>query len=152
MTAFCEPRWVGKYVGAPYADEGFDRAGFHCWGLVWRVLTDEAGVEVSKYDALSDRDIVAAARAFRRDKHLPPWTEAMPPLRCFDVVTLLSIPPAGKPVERHVGVMVTSRLLLHAEHGTGVVKTRITHPLVRGRIVEIARHRDLAPRRYGEAA
>ena len=125
------PPWAAGYVGIPFVDLGRDRAGCDCWGLVRLVLGEQAGVQLpslatcygSEANAAGVGDTVKAERRSGAWDLIEPGDE-----RPFDVVEMSGaarVPGSGwvfGPL--HVGVVVTSGWLLHAERGTAAVLAR----------------------------
>jgi len=159
MSVYDDPPWVRRYVGVPFAASGFDFDGWHCWGLVWRAFHDEKAIDLPRHGPLSASDILAAARAIRSAKALPPWQAVALPgdgepneafarrvrrgfhARAFDVATMFDGDAAR---ESHVGLMIGPRRLIHVEERAGTVKADLLDPSIAWRLTGIYRHEALA--------
>lgn len=132
--------WAAKYIGIPFADAGADRKdGCNCWGLVRLVLSEQCRLEVPTYGEISARDLVAAARAMRRDALQAPWSVVAKP-RAFDVALMYAMTPTNARVVGHAGIMSSAFDVLHVEKATHAVNVSILSPRVRYRIVGFYRH------------
>lgn len=112
------PAWAGGYVGIGWRERGRDRAaGLDCWGLVQLVYAERYGILLPShhdgYDGSQDRlgvaalmngEIAKADRWARLDDHDG---------RVGDLVLLRIGGELG-----HVGVLVGTCHLLHAQYGT----------------------------------
>lgn len=47
--------WAAKYIGLPYVDEGWDRSGAHCYGLLHLIGRTELGFKLPKLDRVTWR-------------------------------------------------------------------------------------------------
>ena len=56
--------WVNDYVGVPYVENGRDRAGWDCWGVVLAVYRDRLGVELPDWQWHPPFGPMQRARAF----------------------------------------------------------------------------------------
>lgn len=130
--------WAAKYVGIPFVDNGATRYGCNCWGLVRLVLSTERCIEVPTYGEISAADLVAAARAMRRDAGCAPWMRVSVPAP-FDVVLMTAMEERDRLVG-HAGIMSSNTDVLHVEKATHAVNIPITYPQVRYRIVGFYRH------------
>lgn len=125
MTQRLLPDWVGDYIGLPFADRGRDRNGVDCWGLVRLVYQEVWGVAMPAYDdgyidtgrtcfsdiAVALTDHCMASTTWRR---IDAGAEAVGDMALFQIM--------GLPV--HVGLVVASTKMIHAETGTNVVLDR----------------------------
>jgi cell wall-associated NlpC family hydrolase len=120
-----------SYVGIPFVKKGWTREGAHCWGLVRLVYEDE-GVILPEYGEISSEELIAIARAVRRDSAMDPWMIAEKPYRRLDVVLMRNFKPGHEPI--HIGVLLDHRRMLHTTpeadahivpFGTGVIPYRI---------------------------
>lgn len=46
------PPWVNRYIGIPFLENGRSMKGIDCWGLVWLILKEEAGIEVPSFNEM----------------------------------------------------------------------------------------------------
>lgn len=140
------PFWVGRYVGIPFADNGHDRNGCNCWGLVRLVLLQEKGIELPSYAEISAADMLKAARAFRDDSQAEPWRAVgRDAVAAFDVALMHAMAEDSR-VPGHVGIMVSNSRVLHVWRATDAVHMAIDHPRIQTRVIGFYRHRDLMPK------
>lgn len=134
--------WVSSYVGLPFKERGLTRDGLHCWGLVRLVLAEQRGIELPSYGEQSAADLVAAARFFRRDSRRDPWAKVDTP-REFDVALMsaMSEEPRPRVMEGHCGVMIDATTVLHVWSATHAVQMRLSHYLIRHRVLGFYRHK-----------
>lgn len=109
--------WAARYVGMPWAADGFGPTRFHCWGLVWHVQREEFYREVPKHAFVSAHDKLAVAREMTSAERGGDWLELIVPLEGC-VVGLSS-----HRAIHHVGVWTCSDggLVLHSSEGKGVL-------------------------------
>jgi cell wall-associated NlpC family hydrolase len=100
---------LDEYVGLPYRDNGRDREGCDCWGLVRLVFAEKANIALPSYSELYRTAEDDAANEALIAGHLDVWTEIaesdVRPLDC------LLMKMAGK--ECHIGVVVKPGYVLH---------------------------------------
>lgn len=130
--------WAAKYVGIPFVESGCDWKGCNCWGLVRLVLRAERDIDVPTYGEIFAADLVAAARAMRRDSVVAPWVQVGAP-QPFDVVLMTAMEGRDRLIG-HAGIMSSGIEVLHVEKATHAVNVPITHPRVRYRIMGFYRH------------
>jgi hypothetical protein len=135
------PDWLGRYVGIPYTDYGYDFTACHCWGLCHLVLKEEAKILTSTYAEYSASDLLAAARLFRDESRLDIWRRVDLP-KMFDIVLMRSM-VEGERVQGHCGIMISASRVLHTWRATAACHMAIDHPLIRNKIISFHRHRDL---------
>lgn len=126
--------WAAKYIGIPFADLGFDETGCHCWGLVCLVYQRELGITLPRYDLWTAKQLLEAARAFKRDHDLPPWN-AVGARKDFDVVLM-----NARGVMRHAGVAVGPDRVLHVRQGIRTTCVPQDNYSVAGSIAAARRH------------
>lgn len=123
--------WWGPYVGIPFVDRGFGRAGCHCWGLVHLVYRECCGIELPQDGEASQR--------------CDPW-QTVTMLRPYDVVLMHSLTQLrgrARNAPNHVGLVTDPDHVLHTWQATGAVVMRRDHPLLRHKIVSFHRHEAL---------
>ena len=139
------PAWVGRYIGIPFAENGFAMTGCNCWGLVHLVLAQERGIAVPTYGEISASELLAAARSFRRDAITEPWREITDGLRAFDCVVMSAMTDdARMRLPGHVGILVSPTRVLHVWKAADAVHMPLDHHRVRNKIIGFHRHRELA--------
>ena len=143
------PLWASKYVGLRFKDGGREFDGIDCWGLIRLVLMNEKGISVPSYGEISADDLLSIARKIGSSSTFDPWRKVTEP-REFDVVLM-----SGRSVRRvqmdnesrraaiHVGIMVSSKFLLHADFHAASVCMRTNDPLIRYRVMGFYRHKEL---------
>lgn len=128
------------YVGLPYRDQGRDRAGVDCYGLLRLVYAEMAGLVLPSYSdeyvTTEDGEALQALIAGR----LEPWREvASGAVRPLDALLMRY----GRE-ESHIGVVVRRGLVLHT--GLHVGASRIesyTSMKLRRRVSRFLRHEAL---------
>lgn len=131
------PRWVDKYRGIPFQEDGYTREGLHCWGLCVLVYADQLRIELPRYafGAGNKRAVAQAMRDGQAD-----FITAQEP-KSFDLVLMK---PIGSAIVWHIGVMVSVRHCLHIEEGTDAHCDLLSDPLMRERHPTFHRHPSLA--------
>lgn len=128
--------WAEPYLGIPYRDLGFERAGCSCWGLVCMVYAEQRGIVLPRHDTITSAQLARMMRAFTDEFGGSPWR---PIERCdvtdFDIVLLRE---RNLPV--HVGIAVGNSRMLHVEQGTNSACVSLSHPFFRGRILGFYRY------------
>lgn len=130
--------WWGRYIGLPYVDGARGPDAVDCWGLIVLVYRDRLGIDLPAYGEISARDLIRVARAMAAGSGIADgWSPVARP-QPHDVAIMASA-RGGRAVV-HVGLMVTTSLMLHAEEGIGVGTIPVTHFAVAGRILGYRRH------------
>lgn len=126
------PRWVGQYVGIPFAPQGRDRSGCDCIGLVNLVLRDQFHVELPDYrEAYSteyDQDEIACVLSGElpaRGVEIAAGKE-----RCGDVIVL-----RVKRDPTHVGLVIDRKWMLNVRRGANACIERYDSAFWRPRLV-----------------
>ncbi|KQS95400.1 NlpC/P60 family protein [Rhizobium sp. Leaf386] len=130
--------WSAAFVGMPYEDFGRTESGCDCWGLIRLVLTSIKGLALPSYDDVSPEELSEIAAIVRREIDAGTWFPAET-AREFDV----SVFRRGR-FDSHVGIMVDSRRMLHADKYAGGARVeRIDTSRWTSQFVGFFRHRDL---------
>lgn len=134
---------ITGYVGIAWMENGRDRAGVDCWGLVRLVLAEQAGFWLPSYGEIGHVSLLAIARAMEFERASPDWIDLTDQARrLLDVVVMRRLGEAGsRPV--HCGIMVSERQMLHVERASDSHRVYLDHPSVRSRILGIYRHKTL---------
>lgn len=109
------PAWLGQYVGLPYCAGGETRAGVDCWGLLALVWREQFGRELPPYRGplwhigADANSIADAAQA-----HASAFVGINPEAEQIGDGLLLRI--GAGPL--HIGMVVGSRCMLHAQEST----------------------------------
>jgi cell wall-associated NlpC family hydrolase len=134
-------RWADRYVGTPFVARGRELVpGLDCWGLVRLVLLEQAGIEVSRLDALdidSPRAITREIEESAKSWLGVPFTDICE----FDLLCMWSEAGHSRML-LHVGIVPARGWVLHTEEATGCVCVPTRHPSVRDRIGRALRHVD----------
>ena len=117
-----ELEWINGYVGVPFLENGRDRNGWDCWGLVLAVYREQLGVELpdwqwaepfglsSKFRAFGDAIGQVLLHGHAGELEAPePWAIAL-------------ILNGGRP--HHVGVVAGGGVLHAARYGGTVFEPR----------------------------
>jgi cell wall-associated NlpC family hydrolase len=137
------PRWVERYRGIPFVENGHDRNGCNCWGLIVMVMGDRGGPLLDPHSHIGAAQVRAIVRAVNVQAELTSvWLPiARGEQRAMDVVIMTGI---GTKLPRHVGIMASSSHLLHIEEGIDFSCVAIDHQMIASRIVSFHRHVALA--------
>lgn len=144
-------RWIERYMGIPFVDDGMTITGLNCYGLVRLVLLEQAGVEIPPYHELTAEQMMAAAEEISSRSLAPPWHPVeIGQEKAFDIVVLRALLSSRDTGEGHVGVVTQPGWILHIERSiesthvpfrdTNEVRGHIT---VKRRVVRIVRHEAL---------
>jgi cell wall-associated NlpC family hydrolase len=108
--------WWADYIGIPFAERGYTRAGCNCWGLAHLVWAEQRGIYLptfgGRYQSVRDGDSVQAIR--REFEPLCDRIEVPEPL---DIV-LFDLADGSL----HVGLVIDQRFMLHVEEGLKTVR------------------------------
>lgn len=130
--------WWGRYVGLPYVDGGRGPQAVDCWGLIVLIYRERLGIELPSYGEISAADLLRIARAIASGSGIEDGWAPVDEPQPYDVVMMRS--GRGSRATVHVGIMVTDRLMLHAEAGMGSGVVPVSHYSVAGRILGYRRH------------
>lgn len=123
-----------RYVGLPFKNFGRDFDGVDCWGLVRLVLKTECNLDLPTYGEISAHDLMRVTDTIREESSCEPWIPVdREYVKAFDVALLV-----GRPL--HVGILVSSELLMHVEDKICTVLLPLTHPSIDRRIIGFRRH------------
>jgi cell wall-associated NlpC family hydrolase len=130
--------WAADYFELPFVDQGRDRRGVDCWGLVRLVYQEQLDIDLpdflfSAYDR-SLRPEIAAAYDTEHRRWRPVETPAL-----FDVAVF-----RVHHTPFHYAVMLDANHMLHIEVGCNVAKERIDSPRWNRRLVGVYRHQRLS--------
>lgn len=113
--------WSAGFVGIPYVDRGYDRAGACCWGLLWLVQREVFGQDVPRHDepvamVQAGKELMAAT--FFAGARVVPVEPA--DVRDGDVLHMRAF-RAGKATRLHCGVLIDRHHVLHTSITTGAI-------------------------------
>lgn len=129
--------WAEKYVGLSFLDGGRDFTGLDCWGLVRLVLKRECKIEVPSYGEISATELAKVANMIASESIGEPWVPSIN-VQKFDVAV---IHRRQSPI--HVGIMVSSTMILHIEQSTLSVLVSLQNGSMKFRAISFFRHREL---------
>lgn len=131
--------WVRDYIGIPFADEGYDRNGLNCWGLLFLVFKERWGLDAPTYEGYSsphDTKTISVIMRHACDdatlwRRVPIGSE-----REYDVIVWRTL---GRPT--HVALVIGKNHMLHIQEGiNSCVEEYRTRLWPEGRIHGIRRH------------
>ncbi|ETX26579.1 NlpC/P60 family protein [Roseivivax isoporae] len=113
--------WSAQYVGIPYAERGYSRAGACCWGLLCLVQEEVFGRRLPRHDEpvrMVQAGIALAEGTFFAGVPVVP----VPPedARDGDMLHMKGF-RAGKATRLHCGVLTGPHHVLHIEITTGAI-------------------------------
>lgn len=131
--------WTSAYVGVPWRDKGRHRSGCDCWGLVKLVWADQRGVVLPSYDVEygSVADMARIADIIGREAASEVWRPV--PAESAEILDILVF-RQGR-YDCHVGLRLTSSLMLHMREGDSSKIERFDAAAWRSRLVGIFRPR-----------
>lgn len=136
-----------EWVGIPFVDGGRTAEAVDCYGIVRLYLLEEFGIELPLYGETPVADVVSINGLLAQTIADGTWRSVQRhEAKKGDVVLMWSFERIdGRPVRtlRHLGVLTTSRSMLHVELNTDSVVVALSHPLVRERLESFWRHKDL---------
>ena len=127
-------------MGLAYADGGRTAAAVDCWGLVRLIFAERLGINLPAYDSSDD-----VALQIKTAQDTPEWTK-FPEAKEFDIVTMLGpvkMKDKWHMIDRHVGVMATTKHVLHIDRNMTSTCLDLNHPLIRHRLSGFWRHRSM---------
>lgn len=125
--------WSSQYVGIPYLENGYDRRGCSCWGLVRLVLIEQFGVILPRHDQADIYDVDNFVTGYD-----PVALEKVQPGHVFHC---WGIDSSGHRSPTHAGIAVGGGKMLHTEAGTGAIVERIASKRAAWRIIGAYRPR-----------
>lgn len=132
--------WANQYVGVPYVSNGRGMDGFDCWGLIVLAYKHHRGIELPSYGVIDARRLLDVAHALYEGRVMGPWERVATPAP-FDVVGMFGRVEGSRRVV-HVGLVVDSQRLIHAQQKTHCAVERFDSPLIRNRIDAFWRYTD----------
>lgn len=134
--------WFNSYSGTPF--DPYNKAGFHCWGIIRDVFERQLGVILNEHGDKSAADLLAAARAMKGEFSKQHWVDVeQHQLKTFDLVLMYGFESVSGKLARtimHIGVMVDSYQVLHIEKDCEAVCVAITDVSIRHRLASFKRH------------
>ena len=139
------PEWVNKYIGIPFKDNGRTMEALDCWGLLWMVWRNEAGIHVPSYDDMyCEEDTHGWKQSAGKIANIvksrmgPDW-QLIPQGQeeLFDGVLLRLF---NQPL--HVGLVLKKGMMLHSassDDSIGVAIESYNNPIWKRRILGIYR-------------
>lgn len=117
-------------IGVPFVDGGRDRKGLDCWGLVMLAML-RAGKQIPDYNVnCHEREKIAKLVA--DPEQWVSWKKIDDPMPGDGIA--LRVDPNMPDAIQHFGVYLGSGKFIHTTRKTGVMVSRITDPMWRGRI------------------
>lgn len=127
---------LSSYTGVPWRDDGRERGGVDCYGLLHLVYREQAGIELPRHDGALSTNADAKALTDLIDRQLGPWIEIERGFeRQLDAVLMLR---DGFPC--HVGIVERPGWVLHVESGCNAVVEPYSSMRMARRIVGFYRH------------
>lgn len=127
-----EENWWNNYVGLTYVNNGRDRDGLDCWGLVRLVHKDIFGNDLPSFSEAQEEDIKEQTIAIQKEGWIKVQTEQAGDVALFSL--------AGHPI--HVGIIIQPSRFLHAFNGTDTCIESLSSAKWKRRLVGIYRYRE----------
>lgn len=131
--------FASSMVGTPFLDKGRTREGCDCWGVCVLAYREVYGVELLSldggYERTSDAKVLEEVVKKEQASH---WRQVEKP-EPGDVVVL-----RVKGRHSHIGLVLNSREMLHAQEGTEACVERYDGVLWGKRVVDFWRHESRA--------
>ena len=140
--------WVNDYMRIEFQNDGRDRKGCDCWGLVRLILAEQANIVIPAYAGTPTEDVKHVNRHMASDSAAPPW-QAVIPLgseQKFDVVLMtrtIRTDRGASNVPMHVGLITEPGWMIHTEKNANTTHVRLDSPTVKRKILSIHRHEKL---------
>lgn len=105
--------WANQYVGLPFADQGRDRNGLDCWGLVRLAYREQLDIHLLSYvdDYVGADERAEVAGLICQEAAAGPWMKVAKP-HPMDVLLFRR----GR-YDSHVGIKVARSRMLHMAQG-----------------------------------
>jgi cell wall-associated NlpC family hydrolase len=127
--------FAASIVGTPFLDKGRDRDGLDCWGCIVLAYREVYGIELLSLDGSYEHTKDAAAlESVVKQEQASHWRQVDVP-QPGDVVVL-----RVKSCHSHVGLVLNSREMLHAQEGTDATVERYDGALWSRRVADFWRH------------
>lgn len=140
-------RWVDRYVGAPFKEQGREFSGFDCWGMHRHILMSHAGLDdedVPSYSEVGSYDGKQIKKEIKSNLDCNKWVLIQRGLeRPFDAVLMKGeyfINGNWKRGPIHIGTVVKPGWMIHIEAKRNAIYLSMNNPDVSERIVGIYRH------------
>lgn len=110
-----------EYIGIPYCLGGRSMKGVDCYGLVYLVLREVFNLDPPEYLTLKIQENgLQRAKAFRKGLAAGRWEKCSQGPETGQVILLRS-----ERLPIHCGIVVSTELMLHCEHGVNSCIERI---------------------------
>ena len=133
------PEWLGDYIGIPYRENGSDRDGCDCWGLLALIYDERLGKPLPDYTGKrwqhggSAQEIGPGATVYvSQFQPVPAGSE-----RLGDGVLIRM---RGHPL--HVGMVVEPGVMIHAHEGADSCLEQYHRPEWEKRVIGFYRYLD----------
>lgn len=138
--------FVNKILQSRFLAKGRDYPGVDCWGVIYLAYRDVFGIDIPSYtsdyktgDVKGSRDL--SNLILYHKNSCWSWVAGTANGRWQGTASAMDVAlftMSGRPV--HVGLMVDSKLCLHAEEEAGVFVEPIDSPMIRSRLEGIYRY------------
>ena len=105
---------IAQYVGIPFAEQGSDREGCHCGGLIQLIYKEQFDIEIEGFSGCA-KDHDQAALFLNHQEHSRCWKRIEEPV--FGAVVLMNI--RGLPI--HLGMAISQTHMIHVLRGANAV-------------------------------
>lgn len=131
------PEWAARYLNIPFIEQGRDRAGVDCYGLLRLVYQEQRGIDLPSYtEGCTTKDDMRILTALARGEVITQWHPVpLAEVRLFDAVIFRM---KGEPI--HVGLVLDAEYFLHSMRGVWSVIERMQSIAWRHRIVGAMRY------------
>lgn len=130
-------------LGKPWKPNARGPEAFDCWGLVWWVYREVAGIELPKFVGIDAKDTYRVAKQMHESSVMPPWYQVEHPQH-LDVVGMSS-----NRIIHHVGLYLQADrgLIFHVAAGGSVIAQSAPHLFATGtQTIRFYRHEQLRTR------
>ncbi len=131
------PFWAGHYIGLPFSDQGRDRSGLDCWGLVRLIMSEQFAIALPSYIKDYRRSTESEKIGDLVEKESMKWKLLLAGEEaCGDVVVMRV---RGRPM--HVGMVLGDQQMIHIELGINSAIERYTGVRWADRVVGFYRYK-----------